>query len=505
MASTTSALLNQGAGAGVLMIGTHVPINYNGFLHVLWKKTNTHQAIAEAHKMCPRLFGKSPMTSWLTLGWQWVFLKQAEEQMRKLAAASSTIEIDTLTVEPTLSTLPLTEPMREHVRMVLEAVERGDIIHQLDFYSIPAARVDRAYYIAGTTEPGMGHRGYYPFEDSFRLSTEPVNTHTELMQLVRAKGMVLRVHMVANVRQTYWVEGRNGEKVFGSRDFVDCRTLSGKTLASHSFAFECALEAEGAPEISDDPLPPGIPRMKPVSTEANPWKIADANGGIIDDAHFCLARIAELASKLWGGLSGLCAYDPRAGRQDESAGDFNCFTPAMEAHIRATIAEAKIGNIRHKFEIHKFAGSRVDKQFWIAGTKETDPQMDLYRFYGNRYCTEKRHIYRDAIQLARGAGLVARMHIVVNLRQTYWVEDHHGDPLVGYPNGEDPSSGNSGPVAEHIVIMEAGMEYEPDPTHPLDDNFVPITESGRIWRLADVNEVVPVKPVVEGVNMHLYW
>ncbi|KAF4682545.1 hypothetical protein FOZ62_001966, partial [Perkinsus olseni] len=112
------------------------------------------------------------------------------------------------------------------------------------------------------------------------LSTEPVSSHTELMQLARAKGLVLRVHMIANVRQTYWVEGRNGEKVFGSRDFVDHRTLSGKGLASHSFAFECALEAEGVQQISDDALPPGVPRMKPVWGEANPWRIADANGVI---------------------------------------------------------------------------------------------------------------------------------------------------------------------------------------------------------------------------------
>lgn len=69
-----SNLLNKGAGAGVLLIGTHVPINYNGFLHVLWKKSNTRQVIVDAHRMCPGLFGKSAMTSWLTLGWQWVVI-----------------------------------------------------------------------------------------------------------------------------------------------------------------------------------------------------------------------------------------------------------------------------------------------------------------------------------------------------------------------------------------------------------------------------------------------
>ncbi|EER19568.1 hypothetical protein Pmar_PMAR012550 [Perkinsus marinus ATCC 50983] len=203
-----SNLLNKGAGAGVLLIGTHVPINYNGFLH----------------------------------------------------------------------DVPGAVRQERHDQLAHPGLAVGDIYHQLEFYSIPAARVDRAYYIAGTTEPGLGHRGYYPFEDSFRLSTEPVSSHTELMQLARAKGLVLRVHVIVNVRQTYWVEGRNDEKVFGSRDFVDHRTLSGKGLASHSFAFECALEAEGVQQISDDAIPPGIPRMKPVSTGTNPWKIADANG-----------------------------------------------------------------------------------------------------------------------------------------------------------------------------------------------------------------------------------
>ncbi|EER03085.1 ankyrin repeat domain containing protein [Perkinsus marinus ATCC 50983] len=162
------------------------------------------------------------------------------------------------------------------------------------------------------------------------------------------------------------------------------------------------------------------------------------------------------------------------------------------------------GDICHSFKIHKFVGSRVDKQFWIAGTKETNPQMDLFRLYGNRYCTEQRHTFRDAIQLAREAGLVARMHVAVSVRESYWVEDRHGEALFGSRTDPDPSASEVGPVAEHMVIMEAGMVYEPDSANPSEDNFVPIVADGRVWRMADVNEVVPVKPVIEGGRMHLY-
>mmetsp|Transcript_19070 Transcript_19070/g.18885 ORF Transcript_19070/g.18885 Transcript_19070/m.18885 type:complete len:178 (-) Transcript_19070:12-545(-) len=177
----------------------------------------------------------------------------------------------------------------------------------------------------------------------------------------------------------------------------------------------------------------------------------------------------------------------------------------MEEYIQGVLSEARRGDICHSFKIHKFVGSRVDKQFWIAGTKETNPQMDLFRLYGNRYCTEQRHTFRDAIQLAREAGLVARMHVAVSVRESYWVEDRHGEALFGSRTDPDPSASEVGPVAEHMVIMEAGMVYEPDSANPSEDNFVPIVADGRVWRMADVNEVVPVKPVIEGGRMHLYW
>ncbi|KAF4682544.1 hypothetical protein FOZ62_001965, partial [Perkinsus olseni] len=145
-------------------------------------------------------------------------------------------------------------------------------------------------------------------------------------------------------------------------------------------------------------------------TRFSKWFHTGWQKGVIQDAHYCFQKLSSLAN------SGVNDSD-----------QLSCFTPAMEEHIRSVLAEARRGDIRHSFEIHKFAGSRVDKQFWIAGTKETNPQMDLFRLYGNRFCTEQRHIFRDAVQLARESGLVARMHVVVSMRQSYWVEDRHGE------------------------------------------------------------------------------
>ncbi|EER07306.1 hypothetical protein Pmar_PMAR020469 [Perkinsus marinus ATCC 50983] len=59
--------------------------------------------------------------------------------------------------------------------------------------------------------------------------------------------------------------------------------------------------------------------------------------------------------------------------------------------------------------------------------------------------------------------------------------------------------------AQTPSLYPALARYEPDPANPSEDSFVPIVADGRVWRMADVNEVVPVKPVIEGGRMHLYW